>query len=258
MERWRFGPTGRDVAVIGQGTWELDKGDRRAAVAALRAGPRPRHDAHRHRRDVRRRRGRSSAEAIAGRRDEVFLVSKVLPENATRKGTLRPASGRSRRLADRSAGLLSAALARRASARGHDRRLRGAAARRARSCSWGVSNFDVADLEEARAIAGAGRIACNQVLYHLRGARHRARRASLVRGARRRRRRVQRRSAQRRFPGPRTAGRPGARTRSPPRTAPRRARSRCGSSCGGRRSSRFRRRRSPEHVAENAAAGTSS
>ncbi|MCC7486949.1 MAG: aldo/keto reductase [Burkholderiales bacterium] len=33
--------------------------------------------------------------------------------------------------------------------------------------SWGVSNFDVADLDAARKIAGAGRIACNQVLYHL-------------------------------------------------------------------------------------------
>jgi diketogulonate reductase-like aldo/keto reductase len=33
--------------------------------------------------------------------------------------------------------------------------------------SWGVSNFDVEDLEEAQEIAGAGRIACNQVLYHL-------------------------------------------------------------------------------------------
>jgi diketogulonate reductase-like aldo/keto reductase len=33
--------------------------------------------------------------------------------------------------------------------------------------AWGVSNFDVDDLEEAHAIAGDGRIACNQVLYHL-------------------------------------------------------------------------------------------
>src|SRR5262249_23209623 len=33
--------------------------------------------------------------------------------------------------------------------------------------SWGVSNFDEDDLEEARQVAGAGRIACNQVLYHL-------------------------------------------------------------------------------------------
>ncbi|MGH2394286.1 MAG: aldo/keto reductase, partial [Candidatus Limnocylindria bacterium] len=33
--------------------------------------------------------------------------------------------------------------------------------------AWGVSNFDVADLEETRAIAGDGRLVCNQVLYHL-------------------------------------------------------------------------------------------
>jgi diketogulonate reductase-like aldo/keto reductase len=33
--------------------------------------------------------------------------------------------------------------------------------------SWGVSNFDAADLEEALQIAGEGRIACDQVLYHL-------------------------------------------------------------------------------------------
>jgi len=34
--------------------------------------------------------------------------------------------------------------------------------------SWGVSNFDVDDLAEMLAVAGSGRIACNQVLYHLR------------------------------------------------------------------------------------------
>jgi diketogulonate reductase-like aldo/keto reductase len=33
--------------------------------------------------------------------------------------------------------------------------------------SWGVSNFDVADLDEVAAMAGAGHPACNQVLYHL-------------------------------------------------------------------------------------------
>jgi diketogulonate reductase-like aldo/keto reductase len=39
--------------------------------------------------------------------------------------------------------------------------------RDAKILSWGVSNFDVADLEEAQQIAGADRIVCNQVLYHL-------------------------------------------------------------------------------------------
>ena len=38
---------------------------------------------------------------------------------------------------------------------------------RGKILSWGVSNFDVPDLEEARPVAGAGRLACNQVLYHL-------------------------------------------------------------------------------------------
>ena len=33
--------------------------------------------------------------------------------------------------------------------------------------SWGVSNFDIDDLEELKAVAGQGNIACNQVLYHL-------------------------------------------------------------------------------------------
>ena len=33
--------------------------------------------------------------------------------------------------------------------------------------AWGVSNFDTAQLEQAAAVAGADRIACNQVLYHL-------------------------------------------------------------------------------------------
>ena len=34
--------------------------------------------------------------------------------------------------------------------------------------SWGVSNFDVPDLDAVRAIAGDGHLACDQVLYHLR------------------------------------------------------------------------------------------
>ncbi len=105
--------------------------------------------------------------AIAGRRDEVFLVSKVLPENASRQGAL-------------------AACARSLTRLGTDRldcyllHWRGehpledtVAAfeqleREGKILSWGVSNFDVPDLEEVREIAGQGRPACNQVLYHLR------------------------------------------------------------------------------------------
>src|SRR5262249_27441580 len=87
MERRRYGPTGREVAVIGQGTWFIDSGNRATAVAALRRGL----DLGMTHIDTAEMYGDAEevvAEAIDGRRDEVFLVSKVLPQNASRGGTL--------------------------------------------------------------------------------------------------------------------------------------------------------------------------
>ena len=52
MKQKKFGTGGPDVSVIGQGTWYLDRGDRKAAVAALRRGIETRPDPHRYRRDV--------------------------------------------------------------------------------------------------------------------------------------------------------------------------------------------------------------
>jgi diketogulonate reductase-like aldo/keto reductase len=105
-------------------------------------------------------------EAIAGRRDEVFLVSKVLPQNASRRGAVTACERSLARLGTdhldvyllhwRGAHPLEETIA--AFERlAEDGKIR----------AWGVSNFDVADLDEALQIAGAGRIACNQVLYHL-------------------------------------------------------------------------------------------
>jgi phosphate ABC transporter phosphate-binding protein len=105
-------------------------------------------------------------EAIAGRRDEVFLVSKVMPQHATYEGTLRACESSLRRLrTDRLDVYLlhwpgSHPLA--DTIRAFEELVH-----RGKIRSWGVSNFDVADLEEALAIAGPDRIACNQVLYHL-------------------------------------------------------------------------------------------
>ena len=105
--------------------------------------------------------------AIAGRRDEVFLVSKVLPRNASRQGTLQACE---RSLARLRTDRLDCYLLH---WRG-DHPLEDTIAafeqlrHEGKILSWGVSNFDVDDLDEARAIAGAGAIACNQVLYHLR------------------------------------------------------------------------------------------
>src|SRR6267142_3626224 len=82
MLKRRFGPA--EVPVIGQGTWKLHG---KEAVDALRVGI----DLGLTHIDTAEMYGTEEmvAEAIEGRRDEVFLVSKVLPSNATRKGTVR-------------------------------------------------------------------------------------------------------------------------------------------------------------------------
>jgi diketogulonate reductase-like aldo/keto reductase len=106
------------------------------------------------------------SEAIEGRRDEVFLVSKVLPENSSRTGTILACE---RSLARLNTDYLDSYLLH---WRG-EHPLEGAFAsferlkQAGKILSWGVSNFDVPDLEDALEIAGEGRIACNQVLYHL-------------------------------------------------------------------------------------------
>src|SRR6201996_732060 len=82
-----FGKGGPQVSVIGQGTWYLDRGDRKGAVAALRRGI----DLGMTHVDTAEMYGDAElviADAIAGRRDDVYLVSKVLPGNASRRGTI--------------------------------------------------------------------------------------------------------------------------------------------------------------------------
>ena len=167
MERRRFGPTKVEVPVIGQGTWYIERGDRASAIAALRRGL---HLGMTHI-DTAEMYGSGAveelvAEATVGRRDEVFLVSKVLPENASREGTVAACE---RSLARLKTEWLDCYLLH---WRGQHPLEETIAAfeqleRQGKILSWGVSNFDVPDLEEARRIAGAGRLACNQVLYHL-------------------------------------------------------------------------------------------
>jgi diketogulonate reductase-like aldo/keto reductase len=175
MERRRFGPTKRDVPVIGQGTWHLEDDDRDLAIAALRLGI----DLGMTHIDTAEMYGTGVVEemvgeAIAGRRDEVFLVSKVLPSNASRNGTIAACERSLTRLrTDR----LDCYLL-------HwpgPHPLEGTIAafqqlqRDGKILSWGVSNFDMDDLEVVRGIdlevvqliAGNGHLACDQVLYHL-------------------------------------------------------------------------------------------
>jgi diketogulonate reductase-like aldo/keto reductase len=165
MRMRRFGSTGRDVAIVGQGTWKLDSAERAGAVAALRRGI----DEGMNHIDTAEMYGDAElivGEAIAARRDELFLVSKVLPSNASRAGTIAACERSLRRLGTdrldcyllhwRGRQPLEATIA------GFETLVNDG-----KILSWGVSNFDVGDLEEALAIAGAGRIASNQVLHHL-------------------------------------------------------------------------------------------
>lgn len=167
MERRPFGLTGVQVPVIGQGSWRLDDDDRPEAIAALRRGI----DLGMTHVDTAESYGDGEVEtivgeAIAGRRKEVFLVSKVSPGHASRRGTLTACERSLTRLqtdhldcyllhwpgrhplADTVAAFEQLVL---------DGKI----------LAWGVSNFSDEDVEAAVRIAGPNRIACNQVLYHL-------------------------------------------------------------------------------------------
>jgi diketogulonate reductase-like aldo/keto reductase len=166
MKSRQFGGSKCDVSVIGQGTWYLDRGDRKRAVVALRRGL----ELGMSHIDTAEMYGDAElviADAIEGRRDEVFLVSKMVPSNGSRRGTITACERSLKRLKTdrldcyllhwRGSYPLSETVA------AFDELVRAGKIR-----SWGVSNFDVDDLDEMLDVAGEGKIACNQVLYHLR------------------------------------------------------------------------------------------
>ena len=160
-----FGQSNPPTSVIGQGTWYIDRGDRKASIKALQRG----FDAGMTHIDTAEMYGDAEpvvAEAIAGRRDEVFLVSKVLPSNASRNGTITACERSLKRLkTDRLDCYLlhwpgSHPIADTVAAFEQLKQ-------EGKIASWGVSNFDTDDLDGLIAVAGEGAIACNQVLYHL-------------------------------------------------------------------------------------------
>lgn len=167
MQKRSFKSPMRPIAVVGQGTWYDEEVDRATTVTALRRGL----DLGLDHIDTAEMYADGLAEeivgeAIEGRRDEVFLVSKVLPKNASRRGTIQACERSLRRLGtDR---LDCYLLHWRGS---HPLKDTFAAfeqlQRESKIASWGVSNFDVPDLDEAWQIAEEGHLVCDQVLYHL-------------------------------------------------------------------------------------------
>ncbi len=161
-------PSGERVPVLGQGTWRFAEGlrPREEEIAALRLGL----DLGMTLIDTAEMYGNGAAEeligeAIKGRRDEVFLVSKVLPQNATRSGTVAACERSLRRLGtDR----LDLYLLHWRGDPDLEETLEGftALVGAGKIRHWGVSNFDVSDMKELIGLPGGSAVATNQVLYN--------------------------------------------------------------------------------------------
>ena len=162
-------PAGERVPALGQGTWYFAEDPRRRQdeITALRLGL----DLGLTLIDTAEMYADGAAEelvgeAIAGRRDQVFLVSKVLPDNATRSGAVAACERSLRRLRTDRIDLYLLHW------RGH-RPVTGTLTafaelqRAGKIRHWGVSNFDVSDMRELFALAGGRAAATDQVLYNL-------------------------------------------------------------------------------------------
>lgn len=162
-------PSGRPMPVLGQGTWRMgeDPSLRQLEVAALRYGL----DLGMNLIDTAEMYGEGGAEevvceAIADRREEVFVVSKVYPHNATRRGAIEACERSLRRLQTDYIDLYLLHW------RGDVRLAETIEAfqqlkETGKILEHGVSNFDVSDMEEWMALPGGEQVATNQVLYNL-------------------------------------------------------------------------------------------
>lgn len=162
-------PSGSDVPVLGQGTWYMGEDARRRneEAAALKLGI----DLGMTLIDTAEMYAQGGAEAVVGqalegRRDSVFLVSKVLPSNASRSGTIRACEQSLRRMRTDSIDLYllhwRGGYALDETIAGFETLIESGKIR-----SWGVSNFDVGDMEELYAAGGGDAVCVNQILYNL-------------------------------------------------------------------------------------------
>jgi diketogulonate reductase-like aldo/keto reductase len=170
MENWVFGRTGVRVPLIGQGTWNMgdDPASEADEVAALQAGL----DQGMTHIDTAEMYGdgrseRLVARVIAGRRDEVFLVSKVLPSNASYVGTIQACESSLRRLETDHLDLYLLHWPSGQHPIADTMSALEALVASGKTRFIGVSNFTVDELRAAQQCLVSERLACNQVLYHL-------------------------------------------------------------------------------------------
>jgi diketogulonate reductase-like aldo/keto reductase len=167
VQKRHFGPLSRLVPVIGIGTWNMDQAPRESAVLAIRRAI----ELGMTHIDTAELYGNGVVEeivgdAIVGHRDDVFLASKVVPSHATYAGTILACERSLQRLRTDHLDLYllhwpeTIPLA-------DTFRAFETLEKEGKIRAWGVSNFDVVDIERALELVGPGKIACNQVLYHL-------------------------------------------------------------------------------------------
>ena len=162
-------PSGEGIPVLGQGTWGMAEDARRRAeeVAALQFG----FDLGMTLIDTAEMYANGGAEAlvgeaIVGRREELFVISKVLPENATRTGTLAACEHSLRRLGTDRLDLYL--LHWRGNVPLEDTlEAFSALVEAGKIRYWGVSNFDIVDMIELWRLTGGVDVAANEVLYNL-------------------------------------------------------------------------------------------
>lgn len=162
-------PSGEPIPVFGLGTWMMGESDKKRddEVAALKLGL----DLGATLIDTAEMYGDGEAEeivgdAIAGRRDGLFLVSKVLPENASRKDTVAACERSLKRLRTDRIDLYLLHW-RGSTPLQHTLEAFKELQREGKIRHWGVSNFDTDDMEELLALPSGDQCATNQVLYNL-------------------------------------------------------------------------------------------
>ncbi|HEX5279048.1 MAG TPA: aldo/keto reductase [Micropepsaceae bacterium] len=162
-------PGGEKVAALGQGTWTMGDSSRRRKeeVAALKLG----FDLGMTLVDTAEMYASGGAEeviaeAIAGRRDEVFIVSKVMPQNASRRGTIAACEKSLKRLKVDSIDLY---LLHWPGSSPFSETLEAFTALKdsGKIRYWGVSNFDVREMDEVIGLPGGAAVATDQVMYNL-------------------------------------------------------------------------------------------
>ena len=162
-----FGATGFRFSSIGLGTWDMEK-DAPASIRALRAGL----DAGANHIDTAEMYGSGEVEkivgtAVQGRRERVYIVSKVLPSHARYEDTLAACERSLQRLKTDYLDVYLLHWPERNTPVEETFRAFRKLKQEGKIRTWGVSNFDVRDLQEAFSLTEEGEIACNQVLYHL-------------------------------------------------------------------------------------------